>query len=232
MLKMLAIDLGASSGRGIVGSFDGNKLYLPASEIKNAVRSSVDGNLTEKNGESYISSEDLTTLDTVESSEIKNGSLYITLKIPNGNLIMEDTGRVSQVTESTCYTVDLVTEKDDEGYIYTCYAHNDAPIGGLSFMITDEIRMYGVGKYTFTFKARANKPAKVRYGWTMDDRAQYSTEYSTTTIDETTWQTLEFTIDVTQNMILSGELFTFRIMGVSTGEMEYFSIKDMTFIKN
>ncbi len=28
MLKMLAIDLGASSGRGIVGSFDGNKLYL------------------------------------------------------------------------------------------------------------------------------------------------------------------------------------------------------------
>lgn len=27
-LKMLAIDLGASSGRGIVGSFDGNKLTL------------------------------------------------------------------------------------------------------------------------------------------------------------------------------------------------------------
>ena len=27
-LKMLAIDLGASSGRGIVGSFDGKKLTL------------------------------------------------------------------------------------------------------------------------------------------------------------------------------------------------------------
>ena len=27
-LKMLAIDLGASSGRGIVGSFDGEKLTL------------------------------------------------------------------------------------------------------------------------------------------------------------------------------------------------------------
>ena len=27
-LKMLAIDLGASSGRGIIGSFDGNKLTL------------------------------------------------------------------------------------------------------------------------------------------------------------------------------------------------------------
>ena len=27
-IKMLAIDLGASSGRGIVGSFDGNKLSL------------------------------------------------------------------------------------------------------------------------------------------------------------------------------------------------------------
>ena len=27
-LKMLAIDLGASSGRGIVGSFDGKKLYV------------------------------------------------------------------------------------------------------------------------------------------------------------------------------------------------------------
>ena len=26
--RMLAIDLGASSGRGIVGSFDGNKLSL------------------------------------------------------------------------------------------------------------------------------------------------------------------------------------------------------------
>ena len=27
-LKMLAIDLGASSGRGIVGSFDGDKIEL------------------------------------------------------------------------------------------------------------------------------------------------------------------------------------------------------------
>ena len=27
-LKMLAIDLGASSGRGIVGKFDGNRLTL------------------------------------------------------------------------------------------------------------------------------------------------------------------------------------------------------------
>ena len=27
-LKMLAIDLGASSGRGIVGKFDGNKITL------------------------------------------------------------------------------------------------------------------------------------------------------------------------------------------------------------
>ena len=27
-LKMLAIDLGASSGRGIVGKFDGNKISL------------------------------------------------------------------------------------------------------------------------------------------------------------------------------------------------------------
>ena len=32
-LKMLAIDLGASSGRGIVGSFNGKKLTLRAHHI-------------------------------------------------------------------------------------------------------------------------------------------------------------------------------------------------------
>ena len=37
-LKMLAIDLGASSGRGIVGSFDGKKLSPNTDEILQTAR--------------------------------------------------------------------------------------------------------------------------------------------------------------------------------------------------
>ena len=37
-LKMLAIDLGASSGRGIIGSFDGNKIELARLAIISAAR--------------------------------------------------------------------------------------------------------------------------------------------------------------------------------------------------
>ena len=35
MKKFLAIDLGASSGRGIIGEFDGEKLSLPLSNTRN-----------------------------------------------------------------------------------------------------------------------------------------------------------------------------------------------------
>ena len=47
-LKLLAIDLGASSGRGIIGSFDGNKIELAENHRSHSAKLRVAEKLAEK----------------------------------------------------------------------------------------------------------------------------------------------------------------------------------------
>ncbi len=210
---------------------DGNDLLVPADEFIKAARAENEAPTVDKNGIKYIKSGDLTSLDTVASAKVTNGSLYVTLKDPDGNLLLPDESMVSQIAESTAWTVELVTEEDDGDYTYYCYAHDEDPIGGVSIKITEEIRMYGAGKYTFTFQMRSSGTGAIQYGWTMDDSVSAKTYY-TTEMAESRWEEYQIVIDVTDEMIANAELFTIKIKGQTAGQMDYFAFRYMELTKD
>lgn len=210
---------------------DGNDLLVPADEFIKAARAKNEAPTVEKNGIKYIKSGDLTALDTVASAKVTNGSLYVTLKAPKGNLLLPDESQVSQIAEQTAWTVDMVTEDNDGDYIYTCYAHDEDVNGGASIRITEEIRMYGAGTYTFSFQMRGSSNGGIKYGWTMDDADSTKTSYVTENV-EAMWDDYEITINVTPAMIENAELFTVKIAGSVAGQMEYFSFRYMELTKD
>ena len=210
---------------------DGDDLLVPADDLIKAVRAKNTAATVEKNGVKYIKSSDIKALDTVASAKVENGSLYITLKAPKGNLILDDEGKISQIAEATCYTVELVAEDDDGDHIYSCYPHGDSGIGGVSVAITDEIRMYGAGTYTVSFQAKASNTSNIRYGWSNDNAEKFTNNYMTAPIGEI-WEDYEFTIDVTEEMLYGDELFAIRINATSADKMEYFSFRFLELTKD
>ena len=211
---------------------EGNELLVPADEFIKAARAKKsDAPTVEKNGIQYIKSSNLAKVDTVASARITNGSLYVTLKAPKGNLFLPDESQVSQIAEQTAWTVDMVTEDNDGDYIYTCHAHDEDVNGGLSIKITEEIKMYGAGTYTFAFQMRGSNNGGIKYGWTMDDFDSTKTSYTTTNV-ESMWDDYEITINVTPSMIQNAELFTVKIAGSAAGQMDYFSVRYLELYKD
>ena len=211
---------------------DGNDILVSADELVKAVRAKNSAPTVEKNGVQYIKSADVASLDTVESAKVLNGSLYITLKAPKGNLLLADEGKISQIAEATCYTVDMITEEDDGDYIYYCYPHgSNAAIGGISVDITDEIKMYGAGTYTVCFQAKSSNASSFRYGWTEDNATKLTNNYQSNSIGSI-WEDYEFTIEVNEKMIQNDELIAIRINTTSSDTMEYFAFRYLTFEKN
>ncbi len=209
---------------------EGSDILVPADEFIKAARAKNEAPTTEKNGVKYIKSGDLTALDTVASAKVTNGSLYVTLKAPKGNLLLPDESQVSQIAEQTAWTVDMVTEDNDGDYIYTCYAHDEDVNGGLSIKITEEIRMYGSGTYTFAFQMRGSNNCAIKSGWTMDDAVSTKTFYTTENVG-TAWEDYEITINVTPEMLQNAELVTVKVAGSAAGQMEYFSIRYLELVK-
>ncbi len=210
---------------------DGGELLVPADELIKAVRAKNTAATVEKNGVKYIKSADIKTLDTVESAKVTGGSLYITLKYPKGNLLLPDEGKISQIAEAVCYTVELVAEGSENDCIYTCYPHGDATIGGVSISITDEIRMYGAGTYTVTFQARAAKAGSIRFGWSRDNAVAYTSNFVNEDVN-TSWEDYEITIEVTEEMLNNDELIAVLIKAPSKGLYDYFSFRDVYLSKD
>ena len=210
---------------------DGGQLFVPADEIMDAVRSNDVAKTVDLDGIKYFKTDDIATLDSVASVKETNGSLYIELAKPSGNLLLSDEGEISQISESTCYTVDLVVERGDEP-VYTCYSHGTGYTnGGVSVIVTDEIKMYGAGEYKLTFTARASGKANIRYGFTMDDAMYYSKDFTSAVFTDE-WQEFTCTVQITDKMLAEAELFTIRIEGSYVDQIEYFSFKSLSLSKN
>ena len=211
---------------------ENGRILVPADEIVRAVRSNDVAKTVDVNGIKYISSDDIAMLDTVESVNQSNGSLYIKLENPKGNLILVDEGEISQIAESTCYTVDLVVKQEGDETVYTCYSHGKGYTnGGMSMIITDEIKAYGAGEYTISFMARASVNGNMRFGFTMDDAMYYSKDYMNAVFTPE-WQEFTYTMNVTEKMLNDAKLFTIRIEGARVDQIESFSFKGLSLIKN
>ncbi len=227
-----------SNGRVYVGALrvafggeviiESGEFYLPAKEIVKFVRTNDEPKTTEINGVLYVKSSDLALLDTVEDAQVRSGDLHITMKQKKGNLLTPDEGKISRISENVCFQVDLVVEHEGDDTIYACYAHRDECRGGISIMVTPEVKMYGAGEYTFTFDARCDEgeDGKLYYGLVRDNADNY---YRTDAESSLTgdWSRLSVTMSVTEDM-LRDPLFIFRM---TADKMVKYSLKNFAFSK-
>ena len=228
-----------SNGRVYVGAMrvgfggevviENGEFYLPAKEITKYVRTTSQPTTTEINGALYVRSSDLALLDTVEKAEVISGDLHITLKQKKGNLLTPDEGKISRISENVCFLVDLVVEHEDGETIYACYAHRDECRGGISIMVTPEVKMYGAGKYTFSFDVRCDDETEsvIKYGWNYDNiDNSYGVNLESTISRDWVRHTAE--LDVTEEMV-SCEQFLVKINGTT---MKKYSLKNLEITKN
>ena len=184
-LKMLAIDLGASSGRGIVGTFDGN--YFCA---MNAYFGS-DGLQYKMNGDKKVTTS-VTLLDTVKNStQIKIGSA------------------TAELSPNVYSTVELLFRFDYETMLYTraeLYV-NGAYVGSVTL---SDCAKLGYFRCFMTYKKDAGVDldgmslftgAQTRYN--RDDTMTEFVGYQTTAADENNKFNLRLVPVLTDNKLLT-----------------------------
>lgn len=194
-------------------------IMLPAKEICSVLRKEcgVDSE--------YVSAEVLRAAGYISSVTDKDGT-YVLTPIYNGeNLLLPDKGEVSYFAENSCYQLDLVTSKDDEGYIYNVLNIKGIWGPGVSRRITDEVKMYGEGTYRLALKAKASVCGKLKLQYTEDKNA-VNTVFDVS--DE--WESYSFELSVGSDAASAAKcLFVLCVEG--SAPLPDFSFRDMSLVK-
>ncbi len=197
----------------------GGELAMPADEITTILRTQKKPATTQYEGKAYVKASALVSSGAAKAVEEKNGSLYITPVYNGENLLLPDVGEVSRYTETTCYQVELLTQKDTDGdWIYIMQSNPKSPSvnAGIARIITDEIKMYGTGTYKLSFKVKASAAGEFKAAMSYDSEdTQYANFKVHTKAVTTDWQTYSLNFDVTEDLV-NGEIICFRFYGSNT----------------
>lgn len=176
-----------------------------------------------------VTNAQLVSKKIVKKAEVKDGNLYITPLDNTGNLLFPESGEVSQYSEVSCYAVDLVVEQEGNATVYYLYDYYNRNNGGISRVITEEIKMYGTGQYKVSMDVKASNDAKANLKFFYDNFTQTSSVGGQ--VDVTTdWKNISLTLDVTEANIDS-EVFMFIFTQLSAYDVDYIALKNITFTK-
>ena len=201
----------------------GSTFTLDSAEILKALNSSA------AIGTTTVTNSQLVSKKIVKSATVKNGNLYITPLENKGNLLFPESGEVSQYSEVTCYYVDLVVEQEGGETVYYLHDYNSGNSGGMGRIITDEIKMYGTGRYKISMDAKASCATKANLRFFYDNFE--TTKYVTSQVGVTTdWNNISLTLDVTDANIDS-QVFMFILTQISSYDVDYIALKNITLTK-
>lgn len=193
---------------------------LPADELSEYLRAEI-ASIDTINNVGYVKSNSLSAYGTVKTAE--DGSLVITPAYKGENLLLPDSGEISNFTEYTCWQVDLVVSEENGEYVYEL-KNIAAKSTGITRFITDEVRMYGAGKYTLSFDVKSESPGELSVIYYTD------TTSKTTAIKATQeWKTLSVELDIKEDD--ADGFVSFMIFSTSATQSP-FSLKDFKLVKN
>lgn len=199
---------------------EGDYYLLPADELSEYLRTEI-ASIDMINNVGYVKSNSLSAYGTVKTAE--DGSLVITPAYKGENLLLPDSGEISNFTEHTCYKVDLVVGEENGEYVYEL-KNIAAKSTGITRFITDEVRMYGAGKYTLSFDVKSESPGDLSVVC-LTDTASKTT--SVKAAEE--WKTLSVELDVKEGD--ADGFVSFSIVSTSATQSP-FSLKDFKLVKN
>ncbi len=213
----------------------GGEIAMPADEILSLLRTQKKPATVQQNGKTYIKASALISSGAVKAAKETDGCLYITPAYSGEDLLLPDVGEISRYTETTCYQVELLTQKDTDGdWIYVMQKNPNAPgvSAGIARFVTDEIKMYGAGTYTLKFRVKASTAGKINIAMSYDGVNTQYTSFKVHTKDVTTsWRDISVTFDITEDIANNCEMICFRFYGSGTVLDQVF-YTDISFKKN
>ncbi|MBO5280610.1 MAG: hypothetical protein J6B55_05260 [Clostridia bacterium] len=204
---------------------EGDKIYLPADEIRTLLRAKGDIKTVDKNGVKYVETKELVSAKMAEDCEIAGNCVVLTPVYNGENLLLPDTGDIPYYIEAIAYMVDMTAENTDGETVYSLF--NAAKNGsGLSRDLTDEVKMYGNGTYVLEFEIRGNGTARARNSlYTSDDTSSKSYPINLSG----GWQTVRVEMDVDFDLN-DFESYSFSIT-TNDDSTSTFDVKNITVTK-
>lgn len=215
-------------------AISGEKVSLPASELLAALgyeSAKLPDSAEEKNGVAMLDYGKLRDYGVLDSSyDAKKGIIRLNVSEDGRRLLRESGGLNSRWTEYVCYKLDLTVSTDDEdgGRVYNILNATQANVG-MTRMVTNELKQYGEGSYTVTFKVRtdaeyAGNAMKVTLS---NDKAKVEQSINVTSA----WAEQKVTFKVGDKVKLSESEMVGLIFTTTTTKLPKLCIKDIAMVK-
>jgi hypothetical protein len=205
---------------------EGDKIYLPADEIKTSLRTTGDVKTVEKNGIAYAEVNDLVASKLAASVTKEGNAVVLTPVAKKGNLLLADSGDIPYYTEAGAYMVDMTARVEDGDTVYTLFNITGAN-AGIKRDLTNELKMYGAGKYELKFDLSGNGSVNVKAF--VDSLTSTKAAYNQSVVLSSGWKTVSVELDVSGDMS-DLTCYSFSVTAVDAG-ISSFEIMNITLKK-
>lgn len=207
------------------------KIYFPAESMLKALRrTDAKPETVEISGVKYSTGDALVKAKAAENYEEKDGNYHFIPCYEGEELLLPDEGEISRFSEAGSYQVDMEVEYWNKDTVYVMYDHNNYFTGGVSRMITEEVQMYGEGKYRLSFDICGYGSGTANVTVKYDDFKKIHTPIYKSVSYTGKWKTFTFDIFVSEEMTeCEGAIFV--INGDSTAKIPYYALKNFSLIK-
>ena len=204
---------------------EGDKVYLPANEMKVLLRANGAPKTVEKNGIEYAEATELIAAAMATDFEKNGNTAVLTPAYYGDNLLLPDEGDIPNYIEATAYLVDMTAKVVDGETVYSIFNAN-ANGAGMFRNVTDEVKMYGKGKYVLEFEICGSGNAEARFFW--ETSSKMTNKRQTIKLTDG-WQKVTFEVDVDVDMS-DLKSYTFRIAATDT-TTKAFDVKNIKLTK-
>ena len=164
----------------LVGSFavyyttpvlrEGDTVLLPLEQTQRELRTLKSADVVERNGIAYVKASDLVSSGMAKDVKTDGNRLILTPVYSGANLILPDSGIISQFTEIRASHMEVTAKADGltGEFHVTGNRGNKSDVIGLHCLLNEAVKKYGTGTYRLTFRAksnaRGNLTAAIGYG--------------------------------------------------------------------
>lgn len=149
---------------------EGSDILLPLKQTQTELRTTKSATVIERDGVQYVAASALVSSGMAKEVKTDGNNLVLTPNYNGENLILADSGILSQFSESNPgYTYLSGTMKNGVSELHLSTGTGSTSGGyGLYLLLNEAVKKYGAGSYRLTFRVKSGKEAKmtagIRYG--------------------------------------------------------------------
>lgn len=208
---------------------EGNTVLLPLDQIKSELRTQSEGSVVERNGIRYVTSDSLVSSGMAQAVKTDGNRLILTPTPSSINLLLQDSGLISQFTEIrashmevTAKVVDNTTE-----FHVTGDRSNKSDVIGLHCLLNEAVKKYGTGNYRLTFRVKSDCAGTIRaaIGYGSESTTHKAQEYKM----GLSYQTFTLDFNISQ-LVMNQAQIRLTITG-SWADIYEFDLRDVVLTK-